>query len=60
MIEVLEPVTDSKWGAPSFIIPKKNGTVRFSSDFRKLNQMLKRKPYPIPKIQDMLQKLQGF
>ena len=22
--------------------------------------MLKRKPYPIPKIQDMLQKLEGF
>lgn len=57
---VLEEDHDSEWGAPSFIIPKKNGTVRFISDFRKLNTMLKRKPYPIPKIQDMLLKLQGF
>jgi len=57
---VLKPCTDSEWGAPSFIIPKKNNTVRFLSDFRKLNEMLKRKPFPIPKIQDMLQKLEGF
>jgi hypothetical protein len=47
---VLKPCTDSEWGAPSFIIPKKNNTVRFLSDFRKLNDMLKRKPFPIPKI----------
>ena len=57
---VLKPCTDSEWGAPSFIIPKKNKTVRFLSDFRKLNAVLKRKPFPIPKIQDMLQKLEGF
>ncbi|MFM8622678.1 MAG: pol polyprotein, partial [Holophagaceae bacterium] len=57
---VLEVCTDSEWGAPSFIIPKKNHTVRFLSDFRKLNSMLKRKPFPIPKIQDMLQKLERF
>ena len=60
MLGVLEEVLESEWGAPSFIIPKKNGTVRFISDFRKLNTLLKRKPYPIPKIQDMLLKLQGF
>jgi transposase InsO family protein len=57
---VLAPCTDSEWGAPSFIIAKKNRTVRFLSDFRRLNAMLKRKPFPIPKIQDMLQKLEGF
>ena len=60
MLGVLEECHDSEWGAPSFIIPKKNGTVRFISDFRKLNALLKRKPFPIPKIQDMLLKLQGF
>jgi hypothetical protein len=46
--------------APTFIIPKKNGTVRFISDFRKLNEMLKRKPYPIPKIAQMLQDFEEF
>ena len=59
-IGVLRKANESEWAAPAFIIPKKNGTVRFLSDFRKLNAVLKRKPYPIPKIQDMLQKLVGF
>ena len=59
-IGVLEECNDSEWGAPTFIIPKKDGRIRFISDFRKLNTFLKRKPYPIPKIQDMLLKLKGF
>jgi hypothetical protein len=56
----LRRCSDSEWGAPIFIIPKKNGTVRFISDFRKLNTELKRKPYPIPKISQMLQELECF
>jgi hypothetical protein len=46
--------------SPTFIIPNKNVTVRFISDFRKLNEKLKRKPYPIPKIAQMLQELEEF
>jgi transposase InsO family protein len=57
---VLEECHDSEWGAPSFIIPKKDNTVRFLSDFRRLNAMLRRTPFPLPKIQDMLQRLVGF
>ena len=34
--------------------------MRFISDFRKLNAQLKRKPYPIPKISEMLQELEKF
>ena len=33
-IGVLEPVQQSEWGSPTFIIPKKNNKVRFISDFR--------------------------
>ena len=47
---VLKRVNRSQWGAPTFIIPKKDGTVRFISDFRELNKRIKRQPYPIPKI----------
>lgn len=57
---VLRRVNRSEWAAPTFIIPKKDGTVRFISDFRQLNARIKRKPYPIPKIQDLLLKLEGF
>ena len=59
-IGVLEQVTGSEWGFPLFIIPKKDGRVRFVSDLRKLNTSLKCKPFPLPKIMDLMQKLEGF
>ena len=59
-IGVFKKVNCSEWGAPTFIQPKKNGTVQFLSNFRKLNQRIRRKPFPIPKIQDMLLSLEGF
>ena len=57
---VLRKVNRSEWAAPTFLIPKKDGTVRFISDFRELNKRIKRKPYPIPNIQDLLMNLEGF
>jgi len=57
---VLDKNSGSQWGSPSFIIPKKNGQVRFLTDFRQVNDKLLWKPYPIPKILDMMQTLQGF
>jgi hypothetical protein len=56
----LKRYSDYEWAALTFIIPKKNGTVRFISDFRRLNEEVKRKPYPIPKIAQMLQELEKF
>jgi len=57
-LKVLKKVNHSEWAAPAFIIPKKDGSVRFISDFRELNKRIKRKPFPIPKIQDLLLKLE--
>jgi hypothetical protein len=57
---VFRKVNRSEWVGPTFIIPKKDGSVRFISDFWELNKWIKRKPYPIPKIQDLLLKLKGF
>ena len=59
-IGVLRKVNDSEWQAPSTIIPKKDKTVRFITDFRKLNTRIKRKPYPLPNIKDTLLELEGF
>ena len=50
-IGVLWKVNRSQWGDPTLSIPKKDGTVRFISDFREVNKRIRRKPYPIPKIQ---------
>jgi hypothetical protein len=57
---VLKKVNCSEWAAPTFIVPKKDGTVQFTSDFRQLNTQIKRKTFPIPRIQDLLLKLEGF
>jgi hypothetical protein len=44
-IGVLEEDYSSEWasGSPSFAIPKKNGTIRVVTDFRKLNLLLELK-----------------
>ncbi len=59
-IGVLEWQPSSRWASLIFIIPKKDSTVRTISDFRELNKCIVRKPYPIPKISTILQKLEGF
>ena len=56
---VLKKVNCSEWGAPTFTQPKNNETVQLLSNFRKLNQFIHRKQFMIPKIQDMLLKLEG-
>ena len=57
---VLKQINASEWAAPTFIISKKDATVRFIPDFCELNKCIKCKPFPIPKIQDLLLKLEGF
>jgi hypothetical protein len=58
-IGVLEWQPSSRWALPTFIIPKKDSTVRTISDFRELNKRIVRKPYPIPKISTILQELEA-
>ena len=59
-LRMLKKVYHSEWGAPCFIIPKKDLTVRFLTDLRELNKRIKRYIYPIPNIQDLVIKLEGF
>jgi hypothetical protein len=57
---VLEGQPASEWASPLFIIPKKNRTACFLSNFWKVNKRLVRKPFPIPNISTVLQELEGF
>jgi hypothetical protein len=57
---VLEQQQASEWALPSFLIPKKNITVRFLCNFWEVNKRLVRKPFPSPKISMVLQELEEF
>ena len=59
-IGVLTPVQQSQYGTPVFIISKKEGTVMFITDYHRLNQKLVKKPYPLLRIGDTIQQLEGL
>ena len=59
-IGVLTTVQQSQYGNPVFIIPKKEGIMRFVTDNIRLNHKLARKPYPLPRIGETIKKLEGF
>jgi hypothetical protein len=53
-------MSDVRMGCTFVYTTKENGTVRFLTDFRRLNERLVRKPFPLPKISTVLQELEGF
>ena len=53
-IGVLEWAKRSEWIAGTFITSKKDGRVRWITDFRRLNRSLKRRVYPLRRINDII------
>ena len=51
--------SDSEWSFPIVLVRKKNGTLRFCVDYRKLNKLLKPDRYPVPRIDRYLEVLSG-
>ena len=59
-IGVIEKAVRSEWIAGTFIVPKKDGRVRWITDFRGLNKSLWRKVYPLCKISEIFQCCSGY
>jgi hypothetical protein len=57
IIEEVKEATD--WCAPMVPVQKKNGQIRICTDFKRLNDAIKRERYTLPTIDDMLHKLAG-
>ncbi len=53
---VIEP-SSSEWSSPIVLVPKKDGTLRFCLDFRKLNSVSKFDPYPMPRVDELVERL---
>jgi hypothetical protein len=59
-IGLLTRIQSAEWAVPTFVIPKKNGTICLITDFHMLNKCLARKPFPMPKIPEIFRGMEKF
>ena len=53
---VIEPAT-AEWACPVVFVPKKDGTMRFCVDYRRLNAVTVRDSYPLPRMDECIDSL---
>ncbi|GJS14192.1 putative reverse transcriptase domain-containing protein [Tanacetum coccineum] len=51
--------SSSPWGAPVLFVKKKDGSFRMCIDYRELNKLTVKNRYPLPRIDDLFDQLQG-
>ncbi len=56
--KLIEPA-NSPYGAPVLFVAKKDGTLRMCIDYRALNKITVKDRYPLPRIDDLFDKLRG-
>ncbi|KAL0539726.1 hypothetical protein IC582_023942 [Cucumis melo] len=49
----------SPWGAPVLFVKKKDGSMRLCIDYKELNKVTVKNRYPLPRIDDLFDQLQG-
>ncbi|GKC78331.1 putative reverse transcriptase domain-containing protein [Tanacetum coccineum] len=51
--------SSSPWGAPVLFVKKKDGSFRMCINYRELNKLAVKNHYPLPRIDDLFDQLQG-
>ncbi|GJX74856.1 putative reverse transcriptase domain-containing protein [Tanacetum coccineum] len=51
--------SSSPWGAPVLFVKKKDGSFMMCIDYRELNKLTMKNRYPLPRIDDLFDQLQG-
>ncbi|GKB69603.1 putative nucleotidyltransferase, ribonuclease H [Tanacetum coccineum] len=51
--------SSSPWGAPVLFVKKKDGSFRMCIDYKELNKLTIKNRYPLPRIDDLFDQLQG-
>lgn len=51
--------SNSPWGFPVVLVPKKDDTYRLCVDYRRLNEVTKKDAYPLPSISSLVSNLGG-
>ncbi|KAI3720763.1 hypothetical protein L2E82_31756 [Cichorium intybus] len=51
--------SSSPWGAPVLFVKKKDGSIHMCIDYRELNKITIKNRYPLPRIDDLFDQLQG-
>ncbi|GJY81202.1 putative reverse transcriptase domain-containing protein [Tanacetum coccineum] len=52
-------LSSSLWGAPVLFVKKKDGSFQMCIDYRELNKLTVKNHYPLPRIDDLYDQLQG-
>lgn len=51
--------SSSPWASPCLLVPKSDGSWRLCTDYRKLNAVTVQDPYPMPRIDDLIEEIGG-
>jgi hypothetical protein len=49
--------SESAWASPIVLVPKSDGSMRLCTDFRKLNALTEADPFPMPRVESLIDKV---